>query len=498
MAEAPAVDLASELEPGAVPPWLAAETAESQIEEAIDATADEPPDWTPEAAELELAPAELPDWLVRLDSLDQAGEMVTLQPPAADLGWTIDARESLAQADIPDWLQALRPREAMEGLLEVGAAVHLEPAEEGGPLDGLRGGLMAEPLVTAAPTSRPLPKFVVTEQQQAHAQVLERIVHTGPAAKPPPPATRRVWGWLEQSAIPLLVLLAVLLPVSLGSPLLNLGGNTSVSTTILDTYRLLDSLADDSLVIVAFDYTLAVAGELEPVSTALLEHILHREGRILTVSTTPVGPEIARRVLDELAAERGYVYGDDYLHLGFIPGGAVGLQAFAADPWRLFPGADYMGQVETARNAAAATGLSRSLAEVDLILVLTSERDDLVGWIEQVGRLVGTSKVPIAAGVSASLEPWARPYASSRPRQLSGLVHGIPGAAQYELQMALTAGAESTTDSIRLRDSQAVALIVIILFVDIGLLWGALQALGPALSRRPAAGARTKGGRGDE
>jgi len=473
---------------GPLPSWLSPEDAgvaepERPPLEAAPPPAEELvdlPDWLKAATKGISAPdgaigaAELPDWLVAAEGLDlERAPFEDGIAPADALG--------LAQADIPEWLQALKPKKEVSGGPEDVDAAELEPAEAGGPLDGVRGALVAEMVVVASPVSGVLPKFMVTEEQQAHVQVLEQIVHADIAAKPEVTPAQRPYGWLEQGLIPILLFLAVFLPVLLGNPLVAITGEESVAQEISDAYYLLEVLPDSALVVVAFDYGPAAAGELDPIAATMVQHLMSRRARILTVSTVPAGPEIAQTLLGKLAGEYGYTYGTDYLNLGYIPGGAAGLHSFATAPWKLFAGADYLGRERAeqdgrdglARNNPAAGGLTNSLAEVNQVIFLTADRDDLVGWIEQVGRLPGMERVPMAAGVSAGLEAWAQPYVQSDPKQLNGLVSGIPGAAQYEQR----ANQSGISGAVKLRNSQTVGLFVIILFIVIGLLWGTAVGL---------------------
>jgi hypothetical protein len=167
------------------------------------------------------------------------------------------------------------------------------------------------------------------------------------------------------------------------------------------------------------------------------------------------------------------------LILGYIPGGAVGLQAFATEPWELFSGPDFRGQVPLAQENEAASGLGENLDGAELILLLTASRDDLIGWMEQVGRLPDLKDVPIIGGLSAGLEPWARPYYRTNgdyepdEEQLSGLVVGVPAAVEYARQLGL----EETSSVTLLRDSQVVGLAVVAVFVVIGLIWGSMAGL---------------------
>ena len=464
---------------GQLPEWLTEETTASPAARPEPAAAPLPswfdeqdglgslgdgdalPDWLQQlpqdAPGPELSPAELPDWLIPPGSLREGADLAEMEiPPADALG--------LAQADIPEWLQALKPAEIEEDVEE-------EVAETTGPLEGIRGALSIAGIITKQPRAATLPKFVITEQQQSHGRVLEQIVRAEPTLRPPAAAGRRKQAWLERGLLPLLILLAVLLPSILNTPLFVDADVVTVPSTV-DAFDLLGALPESATVIVAFDYAPGQAGELNSLAATLLSHLMQRQARLVLVSTEPTGPELAQGVINPLAESLDYAYGEDYINLGYLPGGSAGLQAFATAPWELLPGSDFLSYVEEAQTAPAAAGLGNSLPDVDLILVLTAERSDLQGWLEQVGRLPGL-RAPLAAGVSAALEIWAQPYYYNEPRQLAGLVSGIPGAAQYE-HLLNGANAGPATD---LRNNQTVGLIVIILFIIFGLLWSTLIGL---------------------
>ncbi len=485
----------------ALPSWLTMEdvgpepTAEPAAAEAAHV-----PDWLEQAQERvpsqDLSLAELPDWLVppaRVPAAVSRAPDATVDEPVwpelqdlhalADDEEEVDETLGLAVAEIPDWLQALRPTE--EELPEVAEP---EPMESGGPLNGLRGALVAQTAVISPPTSRALPKFVITEQQKKHVQALQQITRAATAAPQPSPTGRIAVSWLERALIPILVLLAVLVPALLPSQPFSLGP-PAVAAEISDTYFLVELLPESAIVVVAFDYTPTTAGEMDAIAEPLLRQLMQRRARILAISTQPAGPALAQRSLDELAQEFDYQYGTDYLNLGYLPGGAVGLQAFAGDPWQLFVGADHVGRQQaeqdgrpvTARENPAAVGMD-SLSDTNMVLILTAERDDLVGWIEQVGRQPGMERVPLVAGVSMGLEPWARPYFQNVPsgnsdRQLRGLVSGVPGATQFARQANQPEGDTATT----LFNNQIAGLLVIILVLGVGLLWGTITG---AVNRR--------------
>jgi hypothetical protein len=75
------------------------------------------------------------------------------------------------------------------------------------------------------------------------------------------------------------------------------------------------------------------------------------------------------------------------------------------------------------------------LRTVALIIVLTSERDSLINWIEQVGT---QDDAVLVAGITQSLGPLSGPYLASE--QLGGVVEGATVAALYERSIMRTDG----------------------------------------------------------
>lgn len=429
-----------------IPAWLeeAAKAGKGYIQ-----AADEPPYW-------QIPPAEPEQILTR--------EEAELQADA----------QGLAHAEIPEWLNALRPRGAAHGVVKPEPAVSPEPAETSGPLQGIKGALTAADAVAVPPKRFKLPRFVITEQQQQHEQIAERIIHPDKAEKPSIVEKKVRVNRFERIFIPILILIAVLVPavpeLNITAPFLTY--DQPEPAPLQDSYSLVEGLPDSALVIAAFDFSPASSGELEPLAGIMVQHLMDKNARIVAISTTPAGPQIAQAVMEDKAASSGYVYGQDYYNLGYLPGGAAGLQAFAADPWSVFPGPDLKRQQDIARNAPIVSDLDSALVNVGLIVVFTADRDDIVEWLEQVGQFSSFSP-PIIAGASAGLEAWAQPYYYSEPRQLSGVVSGIPGAAGYEIKVTN----DRTGEAFNRRNNQAIGLIVIIVLIVIGMLSSTLFVL---------------------
>jgi hypothetical protein len=146
--------------------------------------------------------------------------------------------------------------------------------------------------------------------------------------------------------------------------------------------------------------------------------------------------------MEEVADAHGYVYGEDHLNLGYVVGAAVGprslIEGFPGLAWAdsvfqkplsEFPLADEMGGIE----------------DVALVVEFAGGPEYLRLWLEQVQ---GPYQLAMVAGVSATADPFARPYYNNQARQqLQGLMSGLVGAAEYESHSGQPGSALASMDS---------------------------------------------------
>jgi hypothetical protein len=247
-----------------------------------------------------------------------------------------------------------------------------------------------------------------------------------------------------------LIALAVIIPLILGTHWFGSSSNPASAGTI-EFYEFIETLPSGSVVLVAYDYDPATAAEMTLQAEAIVHHLMERDLKVTAISLFPTGPAIAQEMLDEAASEHGYQYGEDYINLGYLPDQPASLRAFVASPasgreYRqgraiaAFPIADYVHHIQ----------------DIVLIIELAGGQDTLRWWVEQVGSLYS---IPMVAGVTAGLEPNARPYHHSG--QLSGLISGLPGAAEYERLTDRPGGAMDSLDSQSLAHLAIVVLIVL-------------------------------------
>jgi hypothetical protein len=318
-----------------------------------------------------------------------------------------------------------------EGGQPAGAAPDQETA---GPLAGLTGLLSADRGVSRLPgqATRPL-HLKVTANQRLHADLLHNLVEMEGQPQPLPKRPGMVSQRAQRWAIALALILAVLWP-------LLTNGNTMVpegaySEEVAELNRLVSQLPPEAKVLVAFDYEPAFAPEVEAVSTPVLDHLMLRGAYLALVSTSPIGPILAERLLSGPLADHGYMRGEQYINLGFIPGGAAGLLSLVEAPERTLP---YTIEGVAAWSTDQSPALPplegiESLEDFSLVLVLVDDPDLARVWIEQVSPRLseGENPITLAMATSAQAEALLQPYYQSNPRQLHGFASGLRAGAAY-------------------------------------------------------------------
>lgn len=447
--------------PGEMPEWLGELIAEIGVPDMPAMPVETAPEGVSEArvsgeaaaAEAPELPAnEAPAWLPP-EALSPWTEGTRSAPPVESDGAEPAAAEpEVAQAELPAWLQAMQA--AAPIVAPPGDSV--VPSEaDARPLAGMRVILPAEPIVAVPRLGATVPGLVVTEEQAAQAELLRSLLTAAPEPLPEPLPVRRNWrAWVERWSVALALLTAIVAALVLQPGLLP-APEATVPTQ--SAYQIIQGLRPGSPVVVAFDYDTASSGEMGPLALALLRHLADRDAYVIALSTRPIGPALAQMALDALAAEGANLrYGERAVNLGYLPGGPVGLSAFALNPAIL--NRDYVD----GENPWAKLGTKGlvSLAQAQALVVLSADAFSLRDWVEQVG--TAFPNLPIIVATSASVEPLARPYYESG--QLKGLVAGLPGADSYE---TLTVRPDLAT---HLREAQGFAQGVALLALVIGAL----------------------------
>ncbi len=439
-----------------IPDWMSGE--EDEIEPPASTIPAEPdpeaPDWLsglekdglgwPAPGEGESPSEDLEtDWLDKIED-DEIPDIGEFEPTGEDLfeieeltellsevdadgqlsEFTGGEADGLAPAELPGWLEAMRPVESSqggEGILDQGSI------EQSGPLAGLSGVLMAEPEIARLRKAPKLTSMLhVTDAQNNHVKVFKELLETeGQAPATPKPVvvtSQGILRWLSAFFL-ILVIGLVVIGETQFVPELPLA---SVPAEVINTSELVNALEPQDPVLISFDFEPGTSGEMDAAAAAVVDHLMIRGAYLTLVSTSPTGPALAEHFITFVQKEHQYTSGSQYANLGFIPGGASGLLGFVQMPQRITP-LTFDGMA--AWKTRPLQGVF-SLADFNMVIVITDNPDTARSWIEQVEpRLQGT---PLIAVVSAQAEPILRPYVGGEDAQVRGMVGGVIGGAAYE------------------------------------------------------------------
>lgn len=397
--------------------------------------------------------AETPDWLS--EAMDE--------PAAPKPTLNTDA---IASSDLPSWVQAMRPVDVAPTDLSGDQTL-----ESRGALAGLQGVLPAAPGFT--PTSKPKAysiKLNASDEQLAHAELLQQILSAEtepiPIASYSPLSPSRPLRWI----IGLILLLAVL--VSLLAPAPIFAMPTRFPNELRDAVSIAQSLPQNAPVLIALDYAPARAGEMETAAAPMLDHMIFFSHPNLTfIATSETGAILAERFIAGPLADHYKNGGFLYSNLGYLPGGQMGIRAFARNPRITAP---FDISLDYAWDNPPLAGVA-SLSQFAALILITDNAEAARMWVEQTeGARGGTPFVVVS---SAQAAPMIHPYYDSR--QINALVAGVYGGALFEQINSGRPGAARNY-----WDAYSLGLFSAVLLIAVGSLWN----LALMLQQRFAAG----------
>ena len=209
------------------------------------------------------------------------------------------------------------------------------------------------------------------------------------------------------------VIIPMLFPVSLP---------VSVSEPTQQLYDYINVLPSGSTIMLAFDYGPSSLAELNPMARAVLRQCFDKDVHVIGFTLVADGTTLASTIMREVAEEKGAVDGEDYVFLGFRPGGTQVMLGMGNSIGSVFE-TDYSG------NATTEIPMMKDIIsydQIDLLIDLASS-STTEAWIIYTNVRYD---LQIAAGVTGVIISQMYPYLQTG--QLVGLIPGILGAAQYE------------------------------------------------------------------
>ncbi|MBN1918766.1 MAG: hypothetical protein JW889_12735 [Verrucomicrobia bacterium] len=201
----------------------------------------------------------------------------------------------------------------------------------------------------------------------------------------------------------------------------------ATSPTTKGLYDLIESCPEDKVILIDSSWDAGSAAENRAQLECVIRHICREKIKFVVTSAgiTVFGPEFANQIIEPIAAETGYVYGADWVSLGYkvAPQGSISLliDGICKDLHSVYP-ADHRG---TPVSELPLMDRVRTHEDFHLVYCVTYQPDN--AWISFVK---GQFDVPVAYGCMTISAPGYYPFIDSR--QLAGMLIGNRGAAEYE------------------------------------------------------------------
>ncbi len=226
-----------------------------------------------------------------------------------------------------------------------------------------------------------------------------------------------------------------------------------VSPPVQTLYDAVEAIPPGSVVMLGADYSPDTMPELQPMVETFLRHAFERDLRVVVACLWPASPPLVETAIGPLAEEYGKEYGVDYVNLGYMAGGIVTLLGMGASIPITFP-SDYGGTPVTE------IPLMQEVENFDDIAFVMEVSAGTPGTREWVQQVQGRYRVALGSGTTAVGAPNFYPYVQSG--QLTGLLGGLKGAAEYETLIG------HPGDATKGMDAQSIVHALVVVFILFG------------------------------
>ncbi len=220
-------------------------------------------------------------------------------------------------------------------------------------------------------------------------------------------------------------------------------------------YDAIDALPPGSVLVLGMDFSAGGIPELEPAGKTIFYQCMNNNVKVVMMGMWVMAGDMGERILDEMEPLfPDKVYGTDYVNIGYKPGNALLLERAIDDIVAAALDVDHRGQT---LSTMPIFENFKSLKDAAFWVCLSTGNPGVPDWIKVVGDphgIKGTTDV-----VSVSI-PENMPFVQSG--QLTGIIQGMRGAAEYELL------AKRPGRAVAGMDAQSLSHVVILAFVLLG------------------------------
>jgi hypothetical protein len=219
--------------------------------------------------------------------------------------------------------------------------------------------------------------------------------------------------------------------------------------------------------LISSDYTPQTEAENHPMMIALLRHAFSRRIPVLINALYVEGAPLLDQALRQVTAEfnsratshaDSIIYGRDVVYLGWQPPPIVPILSMGQSIRGIYP-VDYYG---ASTDSLPLTQWTHNYDQIGIVVALTSGQSPL--WYVMYAQ--PKFHVKVGGGCTAVNAPDFYPYCQTG--QLSGLMAGMKGAAEYEALVAKTFNLGDRRKATEAMASQSAAHVLMMVLIVIG------------------------------
>ena len=256
-------------------------------------------------------------------------------------------------------------------------------------------------------------------------------------------------GSIDRRWIFIIIALVVVVPL-----LVPIGLPIRATDTSKSVYDAVEALPKGSKVLLSIEYSPSTKPENHPMAISIMRHLFRNDHKVYVTCLWPDGQFMAQDALNQVAVgEFDKKYGEDYVLLGYRPGGEAVVKGIVSNIRKLFSVDARQTKVDDIPMMDDITNFK----DFDFLFSASAGYPGTIEWVQYAADPTG---VPMSSGVTSIQVNEVMPYVQSG--QMVGVLAGMPGAAEYESLIGQKGSATSGMDA------QSVAHLVIVLFIVLG------------------------------
>jgi hypothetical protein len=262
-------------------------------------------------------------------------------------------------------------------------------------------------------------------------------------------------GRIDRRWIYLLLCIVVIVPLIFPLKLMR-----DVSPRAKEIFHAIDTLQYlGKPLMISVDFDPASEAELRPILRSMIRHAFARNTKVLLLGMWPNGIGLGQEELERVAREFNQESGKGYVFLGYKPGMDAVILGMGENIQAVFPIDGY----GVALSTMPMMQTIKKLKDVGFIVSLSAGTPGYTDWLLYAG---SRYKAKIGAGTTAVQAADAYPFLQSG--QLTGLLAGMKGAAEYEFMNNQQGISKERMVAVPAMDPQSLAHLAIIAMVILG------------------------------